>query len=318
MTKPMPVGAIKEKKVDYNEFNLLLEKVSLDDPIGHIFAVDIEFDYKNATKTQIMYNEILPPLIEKDIKIAAEKRSVYQLLELYSEDKNGNPNKYKISSKAHATLLPKKCIPLYLEEVKFVVLRCGWKVTKLYSHFYFDQEKCKKNFILMNQKARQEATDKVESDFCKLLNNSNFGYDCRNNLDNLNFEAINDELNELSFIKKYHSNLYDPVIKQFVNSGVIQEDITERYNNDMQKIQPDDKFYSAKMINIENRRRSETEALESFKQKEVKNHRKTGLTSYFDILDKAKNDSKVKSVIDFSDQDVASVKAIAIKKGEKS
>ena len=27
----------------------------------------------------------------------------------------------------------------------------------------------------MNQKARQEATDKVESDFCKLFNNANFG-----------------------------------------------------------------------------------------------------------------------------------------------
>ena len=27
----------------------------------------------------------------------------------------------------------------------------------------------------MNQKARQEAGDKVESDFCKLLNNANLG-----------------------------------------------------------------------------------------------------------------------------------------------
>ena len=193
MTKPMPVGSIKEKKADYREFNLHFEKVSLDDPIGHIFVVDVEFDYKNATKTQIMYNEIMPPFIEKDTKIPAEKKSVYQLLELYSEDKNGNPNKYKISAKAHANLFPKRYIPLYLEEIKFAVLRCGWKVTKLYQHFYFDQERCKKNFILMNQKARQEATDQVESDFCKLLNNSNFGYDCRNNLDNLNFEAINDE-----------------------------------------------------------------------------------------------------------------------------
>ena len=117
-----------------------------------------------------------------------------------------------------------------MEEIKFAVLRCGWKVTKLYRHFYFDQERCKKNFFLMNQKARQEASDKVESDFCKLLNNSNFGYECRNNLDNLNFEPINDELNELNFTKKYHSNLYDLSIKQFVNSRVISEDINERYN----------------------------------------------------------------------------------------
>ena len=52
----------------------------------------------------------------------------------------------------------------------------------------------------MNQKARQEATNQVESDFSKLLNNANFGFDCRNNLDNCKFELINDEINELSFI----------------------------------------------------------------------------------------------------------------------
>ena len=82
MTKPMPVGCIKEKQADYLEFNLLFEKVNLDDPIGHIFVVDIEFNYKEATKTQIMYNEIMPPFIEKNTKIPAEKKSVYQLLEL--------------------------------------------------------------------------------------------------------------------------------------------------------------------------------------------------------------------------------------------
>ena len=256
----------------------------------------------------------MPPFIEKNTKILPEKKSVYQLLELYSEDKNGNPNKYKVSAKAHANLFPKKCIPLYLEEKKFTVLRCGWKVTKLYQHFYFDQERCKKNFILMNQKARQEAPDKVESDFCKLLNNSNFGYDCRNNLDNLTFQPIRDELNELNFIKKYHSNLCNPSIKQFITAKVIEDDIKERYNNDLQKITPDDKFYSSKVSNIEYRKRMETEALESFKEKEAKNHKKQGLHSYFDVLDKAHTDTKIKNVIDFSDQDVASIKAVAVKK----
>ena len=247
-------------RIYYIEFNLLFEKATLDDPIGHIFVVDIEFNYKEATKTQIMYNEIMASFIEKNTKIPPEKKSVYQLLELYSEDKNGNPNKYKISAKAHANLFPKKCIPLYLEEIKFAVLRCGWKVAKLYQHFYFDQDRCKKNFILMNQKARQEGTDKVESDFCKLVNNSNFGYDCRNNLDNLTFQPIRDELNELNFIKKYHTNLYNPSIKEFITSKVIEEDIKERYKNEMLKVKPDDKFYSSKVSNIEYRKRIETEA----------------------------------------------------------
>ena len=49
MTKPMPVGSIKDKSPSLAEFNLLMEKVSLDDPIGHLFVVDIEFDYEKAT-----------------------------------------------------------------------------------------------------------------------------------------------------------------------------------------------------------------------------------------------------------------------------
>ena len=214
MTKPMPVGAIKEKEASWTEYNLLSEKASFDDKKGHIFVVDIEFDYLHATDSQIMYNEILPPFIEKNTKIEPNERSVYQLLEFYSEDTRGNPKNYKVLAKAHSNLLPKKLVPLYLEEIKFSVLRCGWKVTKLYKH-YFDQERFKQNFILMNQKARQEAGDKVESDFCKLLNNANFGYDCRINLDNCKFEPINNEINELSFTKRYYSNLYNRNLQPF-------------------------------------------------------------------------------------------------------
>ena len=86
----------------------------------------------HATDCQIIYNEILPPFTEKNTKIEANERSIYQLLELYPEDNRGNPKNYKVSAKAHSNLLAKKCVPLYLEEIKFAVLRCGWKVTKLF------------------------------------------------------------------------------------------------------------------------------------------------------------------------------------------
>ena len=65
MTKPMAIGSIKDKSPSWAEFNLLMEKVTLDDPIGHLFLVDIEFDHEHATDTQIMYNEMMPPIIEK-------------------------------------------------------------------------------------------------------------------------------------------------------------------------------------------------------------------------------------------------------------
>ena len=44
---------------------MFLEKVSLNDQIGHLCVVEIEFDHATATKRQIVYNEIYPPIIDK-------------------------------------------------------------------------------------------------------------------------------------------------------------------------------------------------------------------------------------------------------------
>ena len=43
----------------------------------------------------------------------------------------------------------------------------------------------------------------VERDFFKLLNNSNFGIDCRNNIDNCILESLHNDFTEISYIKKY-------------------------------------------------------------------------------------------------------------------
>ena len=77
MTKPLPTGCIKENlDVSWRTFNLLLEKVSLNDQIGHLYVVDIEFDHKNATENQTVYNEIYPPIIEKQ-KIINPSKGLY-------------------------------------------------------------------------------------------------------------------------------------------------------------------------------------------------------------------------------------------------
>ena len=207
-----------------------------------MFVVDIEFDHLNATPRQIMYNEISPPVVEKRKILEPNERSVFQLLELYSETEKGNPKSYKLSPQSQATLLPKRYIPLYLEGIKFLIYRCGWKVTKLYRHYYFEQERFKKEFILMNQKARQESKNLIESNFCKLLNNANFGYDCRNNLDNCTFEPINDDLREITYIRRYHNSIFDSEVSPFITSQVIKEEITARYNDDISKLSQTDPF----------------------------------------------------------------------------
>ena len=110
-----------------------------------------------------------------------------------------------------------------------------------------------------------------------MLNNANFGYDCRNDLDNCTFQPIRDEINELSFIKRYHSNLYNKDLEQFITAKVLQEDINERFNNERQKIKETGKCFAAKVRSIENRRNAENEALESVKKREKNSIRKLAL-----------------------------------------
>ena len=82
MTKPLPTGCIKQNlDTSWRIFNLLLQNVSLSDQIGHLNGVDIKFDHTKAAEKQIVYNEIYPPIIEKQKVIDPCERSVYQLLE---------------------------------------------------------------------------------------------------------------------------------------------------------------------------------------------------------------------------------------------
>lgn len=64
------------------KFNFCLETVNLDDKIWHLLVADIELDKANAMKQQLLHNEIMPPIIEKQKFLEANKRSVYQLLDL--------------------------------------------------------------------------------------------------------------------------------------------------------------------------------------------------------------------------------------------
>ena len=75
--------------------------------------LDIEFDHTKATEKQIVYNEIYPPIIEKQKIIDPCERSVYQLLEQYSATEKGNPTTYRATKRAHATLFRKNSTSVF-------------------------------------------------------------------------------------------------------------------------------------------------------------------------------------------------------------
>ena len=184
----------------------------------------------------------------------------------YVEGTNNNPLAYHTTKKAHATILKKKFLSMYLEHLTFVIKRARWKVTKIHAHLTFEQKSFKEKFILMNQKSRQLSKNKIEKDFYKLMNNSNFGYDCRNNLDNCKFVPIFDKLKKITYINRYF-NFFDLRVSKFVTGDLIRQDIEETYNDKLTKLDKEDKFYAIKLNSLNADRLSNLEAAESFDKK---------------------------------------------------
>ena len=73
----------------------------------------------------------------------------------------GAINSYKTTAKAHATMDKKITIPLYAEHLHLLTTRCGWRVWNVQAHYTFEQNKFKKDFIIMNQVSRQQAKNKA-------------------------------------------------------------------------------------------------------------------------------------------------------------
>ena len=114
----------------------------------------------------MLFNEIYPPIFEKNKKMKPFERSTLQLMNIlvWNEEKD-KINSFLYTSKTHSTLREKQFIPLYAEDLYFLIKRAGWLVIYIYEHYTFEQLKFKKDFVVMNQKSRQTATSSVEKDF---------------------------------------------------------------------------------------------------------------------------------------------------------
>ena len=94
----------------------------------------------------------------------------------------------------------------------------------------------------MNQKSRQKSKNDVEKYFFKLMSKSNFGYDCRNNIDNCKFVPIYDEMKEITFVNRCH-DIFDQEVKNFVVPDLLKQKAGEEFNEKLTKLDQEDKFY---------------------------------------------------------------------------
>ena len=167
-------------------------------------------EFSDVNPKTLLFNEIYPPIFEKNKKISPHEHSTVQIMSRAQKKKNKDEiSALPFNSKTHATLWDKMFVTIYAEGLYFLTTRAGWKVTKIYDHYTFRQARFKREFVVMNQNAQKVAKTKVEKDFHKLLNNSNFGNDCRNNIGNCKLELMFDGLDKIAYIKKYTNIMLD-------------------------------------------------------------------------------------------------------------
>ena len=82
------------------------------------------------------------------------------------------------------------------------------------------------------------------------MNNPNFCYDCRNNADNCFFAPIFDELEKLSYAKRYQ-NLFDPETSEFVASELLDREINGTTDHKTAALDQNEIFFKARKNSLE-------------------------------------------------------------------
>ena len=118
----------------------------------------------------------------------------------------------------------------------------------------------------MNQNARKTAKTKVEKDFYKLLNNSKFGNDCRNNSGNCQLELLFDGQDEISYIKKFSNVMQDHCYREFFSIELLQEQLRGEFNK-KENLDQDDPFYFSMYESLCKKLEEDLKAIELFSKR---------------------------------------------------
>ena len=116
----------------------------------------------------------------------------------------------------------------------------------------------------MNQKSRQTATSNVEKDFYKLLNNSTFGIDSRNNIDNCYLEPIYDNFAEISYRKNYTTIFHDETFRDFFSPCLLREEIDATFDSKIFTLNKEESTYEARKNYYERIRADELDGVDSY------------------------------------------------------
>lgn len=133
------------------------------------FFVDVVSINKSKLKTTYVQWVLHLFSWERKKTVYPSEMSAFQPLETIRSKKreNGGVLSYKLKKKTYSAMVRTFFISLCLEQISFLVKRAGW----IHSNYTFEQEKNKKNFIIIIQKSWQKAKKFAEKDFYKALIN---------------------------------------------------------------------------------------------------------------------------------------------------
>ena len=111
----------------------------------------------------------------------------------------------------------------------------------------------------MNQNPRKTDKSKVEKNFYKLLDNINFGNDCKSNIGNCKLELMFDGLDEISYIKKFTNIMQDNRYREFFSLDLLYKQVEAEYDKKRKKLDEENPFYFATLENLDRKKERDLE-----------------------------------------------------------
>ena len=145
------------------------------------------------------------------------------------------------------------------------------------------------------------------------MNNSNFGIDCRNNIDNCILGPLYDNIDEISYIKKFTSIFNDDTFRHFFSPQHSREEITDTFNQKILLLDKNEPTYEARKQYFLEIMEEELDAVDSF-EKSKKKERKRKLLHIDNKIEDCLDPRKTKVIFEFNNCESASIKLFALKK----
>ena len=162
---------------------------------------------------------------------------------------------------------------------------------------------------------RQNAKTDVVKDFYKLMNNSDFGNDCRNNTDNYSFTALFYENKDLTFAEKYQI-FFDRNISEFISSELLKRQIQEEFANKLAALDSQGEYYEKNSLEVQ--KMKELNSVFSMKKSRQKAHTKDLVKDIEEKIREEESDLKTKTRNEYDQCLVCSVKLLPVKKKRKT